>query len=148
MPQCHPIPSLLGLQLKAPRGIGNPNESGVQLALSWGSAPMYAFPGASVGGTGRPRDLLMTPVSPPRPDHRALGRRKLKEQLQHLRWRGARCPDAERREQVCARCQRALGRLLNRGAPCQGCSHRVCRDCRVFLGCSQAWKCTVCFEDR
>ncbi|XP_049621308.1 synaptotagmin-like protein 3 isoform X2 [Suncus etruscus] len=74
--------------------------------------------------------------------------RKLKAQLQHLRWRGARCPDAERREQACARCQRALGRLLNRGAPCQGCSHRVCRDCRVFLGCSQAWKCTVCFEDR
>ncbi|XP_047625779.1 synaptotagmin-like protein 3 isoform X1 [Phacochoerus africanus] len=74
--------------------------------------------------------------------------RKLKTHLQHLRWRGRKNVSQEYKEKSCARCQRALGFLLNRGAVCQGCSHRVCADCRVFLRSARAWKCTVCFEDR
>ncbi|XP_041536113.1 synaptotagmin-like protein 3 [Microtus oregoni] len=74
--------------------------------------------------------------------------RKLKTHLQHLRWKGAKSSSQEYRAKCCARCQRALGLLLNRGAVCQGCSHRVCSECRVFLRRTHAWKCTVCFEDR
>ncbi|XP_073075951.1 synaptotagmin-like protein 3 isoform X7 [Manis javanica] len=80
--------------------------------------------------------------------HDSLGHRKLKTSLQHLRWRGAKGVSREYREKSCARCQRALGLLLNRGAVCQGCSHRVCSECRVSLRRTHSWKCTVCFEDR
>lgn len=72
--------------------------------------------------------------------------RRLKTQLQHFRWRGSQGASREYKDKCCARCQRALGRLLNRGAVCQGCSHRVCSECRVFL--RRTWRCTVCFEDR
>lgn len=74
--------------------------------------------------------------------------RKLKTHLQHLRWKGAKSSSQEYKEKCCARCQRTLGLLLNRGAVCQGCSHRVCSECRVFVRKTHAWKCTVCFEDR
>ncbi|XP_051062017.1 synaptotagmin-like protein 3 [Phodopus roborovskii] len=74
--------------------------------------------------------------------------RKLKTQLQHLRWKGAKSSSQEYEEKCCARCQRTLGVLLNRGAVCQGCSHRVCSQCRVFLRRTHTWKCSVCFEDR
>nr|XP_025874530.1 synaptotagmin-like protein 3 [Vulpes vulpes] len=74
--------------------------------------------------------------------------RKLKTHLQHLRWKGAKSVSQEYRENSCARCHQELGLLLNRGAVCQGCSHRVCSECRVFLRKTRAWKCTVCFEDR
>ncbi|XP_068841284.1 synaptotagmin-like protein 3 isoform X1 [Capricornis sumatraensis] len=74
--------------------------------------------------------------------------RKLKTRLQHLRWKGAKSVSQEYKEKSCARCRQTLGLLLNRGAVCQGCSHRVCRECRVFLRRTRAWKCTVCFEDR
>ncbi|NP_001121032.1 synaptotagmin-like protein 3 [Rattus norvegicus] len=74
--------------------------------------------------------------------------RNLKTHLQHLRWKGAKSSSQEYKEKCCARCQRTLGLLLNRGAVCQGCSHRVCSECRVFLRKTHAWKCTVCFEDR
>ncbi|XP_015102076.1 synaptotagmin-like protein 3 isoform X1 [Vicugna pacos] len=74
--------------------------------------------------------------------------RKLKTHLQHLRWKGSKGASQEYKEESCARCQRVLGLLLNRGAVCQGCSHRVCSECRVFLRRTRAWKCTVCFEDR
>nr|XP_040139429.1 synaptotagmin-like protein 3 isoform X3 [Ictidomys tridecemlineatus] len=74
--------------------------------------------------------------------------RKLKTHLQHLRWKGARNSSREYKEKCCARCQRALGLLLNRGTVCLGCSHCVCSECRVFLGRSSTWKCTVCFEER
>ncbi|XP_033619174.1 synaptotagmin-like protein 3 isoform X2 [Fukomys damarensis] len=74
--------------------------------------------------------------------------RRLKTQLQHLWWRGSQGASREYKDKCCARCQRALGRLLNRGAVCQGCSHCVCSECRVFLHRTCAWRCTVCFEDR
>uniref|UniRef100_A0A8C5PLS8 RabBD domain-containing protein n=1 Tax=Leptobrachium leishanense TaxID=445787 RepID=A0A8C5PLS8_9ANUR len=70
--------------------------------------------------------------------------RKLKTHLQQLRWKGAKTATREYKEKSCARCQKALGRLLNRGAVCDGCSHRVCPECQVFLR-SLFWKCTVCY---
>nr|XP_013049639.2 synaptotagmin-like protein 3 [Anser cygnoides]XP_013049640.2 synaptotagmin-like protein 3 [Anser cygnoides] len=70
--------------------------------------------------------------------------RKLKMQLQQLRWKGARNVSHEYRERSCARCQKSLGLLMNRGAVCNGCSHRVCSECRVCLN-PCIWKCTVCY---
>ncbi|XP_045044879.2 synaptotagmin-like protein 3 isoform X2 [Desmodus rotundus] len=74
--------------------------------------------------------------------------RKLKTRLQQLRWKGAKSPGPEYGEKSCARCRRVLGLLLNRGAVCQGCSHRVCSECRVFLSGTCVWRCTVCYEGR
>lgn len=70
--------------------------------------------------------------------------RKLKMQLQQLRWKRARNVSHEYRERSCARCQKSLGLLMNRGAVCNGCSHRVCSECRVCLN-PCIWKCTVCY---
>ncbi|NWJ04224.1 SYTL3 protein, partial [Crypturellus undulatus] len=70
--------------------------------------------------------------------------RKLKMQLQQLRWKGARSMSHEYQERSCARCHKSLGLLLNRGAVCNGCSHRVCSECRVCLN-PCVWKCTVCY---
>ncbi|XP_021248584.1 synaptotagmin-like protein 3 isoform X2 [Numida meleagris] len=70
--------------------------------------------------------------------------RKLKMQLHQLRWKGARNVSHEYQERSCARCQKSLGLLMNRGAVCNGCSHRVCSECRVCLKPS-LWKCTVCY---
>ncbi|XP_010142574.1 PREDICTED: synaptotagmin-like protein 3 [Buceros rhinoceros silvestris] len=70
--------------------------------------------------------------------------RKLKLQLQQLRWKGAGNVSHEYRERSCARCQKSLGLLMNRGAVCNGCSHRVCSECRVCLS-ACLWKCTVCY---
>ncbi|NWY49502.1 SYTL3 protein, partial [Chionis minor] len=70
--------------------------------------------------------------------------RKLNLQLQQLRWKGARNVSHEYRERSCARCQKSLGLLMNRGAVCNGCSHRVCSECRVCLN-PCLWKCTVCY---
>ncbi|NXG58325.1 SYTL3 protein, partial [Hemiprocne comata] len=70
--------------------------------------------------------------------------RKLKLQLQQLRWKRARNLSHEYQERSCARCQKSLGLLLNRGAVCNGCSHRVCSECRVCLN-PCLWKCTVCY---
>ncbi|NXO87116.1 SYTL3 protein, partial [Sitta europaea] len=70
--------------------------------------------------------------------------RKMKLQLQQLRWQGAKSGRQESRERCCARCQKALGLLLDRGAVCKGCSHRVCAACRVCLQ-PCLWKCTVCY---
>ncbi|XP_075269992.1 synaptotagmin-like protein 3 isoform X2 [Opisthocomus hoazin] len=70
--------------------------------------------------------------------------RKLKLQLQQLRWKGARNVSHEYQERCCARCQKSLGLLMNRGAVCNGCSHRVCSECRVCLN-PCLWTCTVCY---
>uniref|UniRef100_A0A8D2MRP4 Synaptotagmin like 3 n=1 Tax=Zonotrichia albicollis TaxID=44394 RepID=A0A8D2MRP4_ZONAL len=70
--------------------------------------------------------------------------RKMKQQLQQLRWKGARSTRHEFQERCCARCQKSLGLLVNRGAVCNGCSHRVCAECRVCLS-PCLWKCTVCY---
>uniref|UniRef100_A0A5F8GNK4 Synaptotagmin like 3 n=1 Tax=Monodelphis domestica TaxID=13616 RepID=A0A5F8GNK4_MONDO len=73
--------------------------------------------------------------------------RKLKLHLQNLRWRPAKNTNQEYKEKSCARCQKSLGLVINRGGVCQGCSHRVCSECRVFLRKTYVWKCTVCFAD-
>ncbi|XP_028908159.1 synaptotagmin-like protein 3 isoform X2 [Ornithorhynchus anatinus] len=73
--------------------------------------------------------------------------RKLKLQLQQLRWRGAKSASQDYSQNSCARCHEVLGLLMNRGAVCQGCSHRVCSQCRLFLENTRVWKCTVCFAD-
>ncbi|XP_005043744.1 PREDICTED: synaptotagmin-like protein 3 [Ficedula albicollis] len=70
--------------------------------------------------------------------------RKMKLQLQQLRWKGAKTARREYQERCCARCQKSLGLLLNRGAVCNGCSHRVCSECRVCLN-PCLWKCTICY---
>ncbi|KFZ66974.1 Synaptotagmin-like 3, partial [Podiceps cristatus] len=70
--------------------------------------------------------------------------RKLKLQLQQLWWQGTRNVSHEYQERSCARCQKSLGLLMNRGAVCNGCSHRVCSECRVCLN-PCLWKCTVCY---
>ncbi|XP_074844797.1 synaptotagmin-like protein 3 [Carettochelys insculpta] len=70
--------------------------------------------------------------------------RKLKMQLQHLRWKGAKSVSYEYQERSCARCQKSLGLVMNRGAVCNGCSHRVCSECRVCLK-PCLWKCTICY---
>ncbi|NXB04050.1 SYTL3 protein, partial [Cnemophilus loriae] len=70
--------------------------------------------------------------------------RKMKLQLQQLRWKGAKNARHEYQERSCARCQKSLGLLMNRGAVCNGCSHRVCSECRVCLN-PCLWKCTICY---
>ncbi|XP_019382711.1 PREDICTED: synaptotagmin-like protein 3 isoform X1 [Gavialis gangeticus] len=70
--------------------------------------------------------------------------RKLKTQLQQLRWKGAKNASHEYQERSCARCQKSLGLVMNRGAVCNGCSHRVCSECRVCLN-PYLWKCTICY---
>ncbi|KAM4770992.1 synaptotagmin-like protein 3 [Rhinophrynus dorsalis] len=70
--------------------------------------------------------------------------RRLKTHLQQLRWKGAKSVSRDYKGRSCARCQKVLGRVLNRGGVCDGCSHRVCHDCQVFL-CNLVWKCTVCY---
>ncbi|XP_033368618.1 synaptotagmin-like protein 3 isoform X1 [Parus major] len=75
---------------------------------------------------------------------RWLLRRKMKLQLQQLRWKGAKNARHEYQERSCARCQKSLGLLMNRGAVCNGCSHRVCSECRVCLT-PCLWKCTICY---
>ncbi|NXM67328.1 SYTL3 protein, partial [Serilophus lunatus] len=70
--------------------------------------------------------------------------RKLKLQLQQLWWKGSKNISPEYQERSCARCQKSLGLLMNRGAVCNGCSHRVCSECRVCLN-ACFWKCTICY---
>uniref|UniRef100_A0ACB8GBN7 Uncharacterized protein n=1 Tax=Sphaerodactylus townsendi TaxID=933632 RepID=A0ACB8GBN7_9SAUR len=70
--------------------------------------------------------------------------RKLKMQLQQLRWKESRSSSHEYPKKSCARCQKALGMLINRGAVCNGCSHQVCSGCRIILN-PYIWKCTVCY---
>ncbi|KAJ8391525.1 hypothetical protein AAFF_G00088470 [Aldrovandia affinis] len=73
--------------------------------------------------------------------------RKIKLELQDIRRRGAKSFARQYSERTCARCQRPLGKLWNCGAVCRGCSHRVCRKCRISVS-AQEWKCTVCHAYR
>ncbi|XP_042301670.1 synaptotagmin-like protein 3 [Sceloporus undulatus] len=70
--------------------------------------------------------------------------RNLKIQLQKLRWKRAKSTSSENQAKSCARCQRSLGMLINRGAVCNGCSHQVCSGCRIYLKPS-LWMCTICY---
>ncbi|XP_077541591.1 uncharacterized protein LOC144153757 isoform X3 [Haemaphysalis longicornis] len=74
----------------------------------------------------------------------------LKAELQRLRKRGALRPGLDP-ARSCARCLSALGRILNRGAPCPSCRKKVCRDCRLQdpgapEGSGDHWLCVVCHK--
>ncbi|XP_041721699.1 synaptotagmin-like protein 3 [Coregonus clupeaformis] len=73
--------------------------------------------------------------------------RRLKTELQEIRRKGGKSFARQYSERTCARCQRPLGMFWNSGAVCQGCSHRVCNQCRVGLS-TLDWKCTVCHAYR
>ncbi|XP_024620337.1 synaptotagmin-like protein 5 isoform X1 [Neophocaena asiaeorientalis asiaeorientalis] len=67
--------------------------------------------------------------------------RKLKNELLEAKRRSGKTQQETSR--VCARCQRNLGLIFDRGDPCQACSLRVCSQCRVS-GLGGSWRCTVC----
>uniref|UniRef100_A0A0D9RZN9 Synaptotagmin-like protein 5 n=1 Tax=Chlorocebus sabaeus TaxID=60711 RepID=A0A0D9RZN9_CHLSB len=67
--------------------------------------------------------------------------RKLKNELLEAKRRSGKTQQEASR--VCVHCQRNLGLIFDRGDPCQACSLRVCRECRV-AGPDGSWKCTVC----
>ncbi|XP_045240425.1 synaptotagmin-like protein 5 isoform X4 [Macaca thibetana thibetana] len=67
--------------------------------------------------------------------------RKLKNELLEAKRRSGKTQQEASR--VCVHCQRNLGLIFDRGDPCQSCSLRVCRECRV-AGPDGSWKCTVC----
>lgn len=46
----------------------------------------------------------------------------------------------------CARCRVELGKIINRGAPCQACCLRVCKQCREFSTHTMDWVCCVCHK--
>ncbi|XP_042245519.1 synaptotagmin-like protein 3 isoform X1 [Thunnus albacares] len=73
--------------------------------------------------------------------------RRMRYELQELRRKGAKSFARQYGERTCARCQRPLGKFWNSGAVCRGCSHRICRKCRVGMGATD-WKCTVCHAYR
>ncbi|NP_848016.1 synaptotagmin-like protein 5 [Rattus norvegicus] len=67
--------------------------------------------------------------------------RKLKNELLEAKRRSGKTHQEANR--VCVHCQKSLGLIFDRGAPCQACSLRVCSECRV-TGLDGSWKCTVC----
>ncbi|KAL4682780.1 hypothetical protein H8957_006519 [Semnopithecus entellus] len=67
--------------------------------------------------------------------------RKLKNELLEAKRRSGKTQQEASR--VCVHCRRNLGLIFDRGDPCQACSLRVCRECRV-AGPDGSWKCTVC----
>ncbi|XP_047298624.1 synaptotagmin-like protein 5 isoform X5 [Homo sapiens] len=67
--------------------------------------------------------------------------RKLKNELLEAKRRSGKTQQEASR--VCVHCHRNLGLIFDRGDPCQACSLRVCRECRV-AGPNGSWKCTVC----
>ncbi|XP_072306783.1 synaptotagmin-like protein 3 [Eucyclogobius newberryi] len=73
--------------------------------------------------------------------------RRLKQDLQEMRRKGVKSSARQCSERPCARCQRPLGKLWNRGEVCHGCSHRICSKCRISVT-TIDWKCTVCFAYR
>lgn len=74
-----------------------------------------------------------------------LQHRRMKQDLQEVRRKGAKNFTRQYGERTCARCQRPLGKFWNSGDVCHGCSHRICSRCRVG---ATNWKCTVCYAYR
>ncbi|XP_058880170.1 synaptotagmin-like protein 3 isoform X1 [Acipenser ruthenus] len=70
--------------------------------------------------------------------------RKLKSELKKIHWKGAKSFNQQYTNKTCARCQKSLGKILNSGAVCKGCSHRICTSCRIIIS-ARVWKCTVCY---
>ncbi|XP_007433313.1 synaptotagmin-like protein 5 [Python bivittatus] len=68
--------------------------------------------------------------------------RKLKNELLEVKRKGGRHHQQDS-SRVCARCQKKLGLIFDRGDHCQICDLRVCHKCHV-IGIDGSWKCTVC----
>lgn len=53
---------------------------------------------------------------------------------------------------VCGRCQRELGRIINRGSLCPVCRKRVCKACQYTISSEEEvklaheWICIVCWK--
>ncbi|XP_023779276.1 synaptotagmin-like protein 5 isoform X1 [Cyanistes caeruleus] len=69
--------------------------------------------------------------------------RKLKNELLEVKRKGRNRHSQQENSRVCARCQKSLGFIFDRGELCQGCKLRVCSTCRV-VGADGHWKCSVC----
>nr|XP_033804538.1 synaptotagmin-like protein 5 isoform X2 [Geotrypetes seraphini] len=71
--------------------------------------------------------------------------RKLKNELLEIRRRGGNrhLQRQQNDARVCARCQKSLGLIFDRGDLCQVCKLRVCNACRIVDG-AGVWQCTVC----
>ncbi|NWX56659.1 SYTL5 protein, partial [Promerops cafer] len=69
--------------------------------------------------------------------------RKLKNELLEVRRKGGNRHSQQDNSRVCARCQKSLGFIFDRGDLCQSCRLRVCSTCRV-VGADGQWKCSVC----
>ncbi|KAL4631612.1 synaptotagmin-like protein 4 isoform X2 [Arapaima gigas] len=72
--------------------------------------------------------------------------RRLKAELLEVRRRGAKRSSGNYSERSCGRCQAALGRLGANASQCQGCHHRVCRNCRSIRP-NGSWVCSVCSKE-
>ncbi|RXM35054.1 Synaptotagmin-like protein 3 [Acipenser ruthenus] len=68
--------------------------------------------------------------------------RKLKSELKEIRLKGTKSFSQQYTDKTCARCQKSLGKILNSGAVCKGCSHRICAKCRIVMS-ARVWKCTL-----
>ncbi|XP_039770643.1 synaptotagmin-like protein 5 isoform X2 [Ornithorhynchus anatinus] len=67
--------------------------------------------------------------------------RKLKKELLEAKRSGGKWQQES--DRICVHCQRNLGLVFDRGAPCQACTLRVCSGCRI-VGLDGSWKCSVC----
>ncbi|KTG05966.1 hypothetical protein cypCar_00014177 [Cyprinus carpio] len=73
--------------------------------------------------------------------------RRLNVELQGICRQGAKTITRPYGQRSCARCQRLLGKFWDCGSVCCGCSHRICKRCRVVCS-AQEWKCTMCHAYR
>ncbi|XP_029459066.1 synaptotagmin-like protein 5 isoform X2 [Rhinatrema bivittatum] len=71
--------------------------------------------------------------------------RRLKNELLEIRRRGGsrQLQRQQNKTRVCARCQKSLGLIFDRGDLCQVCKLRVCSACRL-VDSAKTWQCTVC----
>ncbi|XP_043074840.1 synaptotagmin-like protein 3 isoform X2 [Puntigrus tetrazona] len=73
--------------------------------------------------------------------------RRLKVELQGVCRQGSLAIMRPSGQRSCARCERLLGKFWDCGSVCCGCSHRICKHCRVVWS-AQEWKCTMCHAYR
>ncbi|NXT68501.1 SYTL5 protein, partial [Chaetops frenatus] len=69
--------------------------------------------------------------------------RKLRNELLEVRRKGGSRHSQQESSRVCARCQKSLGFIFERGELCQTCQLRVCSSCRAG-GADGLWKCSLC----
>ncbi|XP_055980166.1 synaptotagmin-like protein 4 isoform X1 [Sorex fumeus] len=72
--------------------------------------------------------------------------RRLKNELQEIKRKGAKRGSQHYSDRTCARCQESLGRFIPKTNTCRGCNHFVCRDCRIQES-NGTWRCKVCAKE-